>query len=61
MTTLAKLRTRLGTKAFSSTGLLKKRLGVGMNALNSELVKKLTDEAIKRPRTIQVRDIQNKK
>ena len=38
---------RLGTKALTLTGLLKKGLGVGVQALNSEIGKKLIDEAIK--------------
>ena len=38
---------RLGTKALASTGLLKKGLGVGVHALNSETGKKLIDEGIK--------------
>ena len=38
---------RLGTKALTSTGLLKKGLGVGARAINSEVGKKLVDEGIK--------------
>ena len=38
---------RLGTKALALTGLLKKGLGVGVQALNSEIAKKLVDERIK--------------
>ena len=38
---------RLGTKALTSTGLLRKGLGVGARAINSEVGKKLVDEGIK--------------
>ena len=38
---------RLGTIALARTGLLKKGLGVGVQALNSEIAKKLLDEGIK--------------
>ena len=38
---------KLGTKALNSTGLIKKELGVGIKALNSNIGKKLVDEGIK--------------
>ena len=38
---------RLGSKALMSTGMLKKGLGVGVRALNSEFAKKLAEEVIK--------------
>lgn len=38
---------KLGTKALTSTGILKKGMGVGVRALNSEIGKKLVDEGIK--------------
>ena len=38
---------RLGTKALTSIGLLRKGLGVGARAINSEVEKKLVDEGIK--------------
>ena len=37
---------KLGTKALTSTGILKKGMGVGVRALNSEIGKKLVDEGI---------------
>ena len=37
----------LGAKALTSTAILKKGLGIGVKALNSELGKKLVDEGIK--------------
>ena len=37
---------RLGTKALTSTGLFRKRLGAGAGAMNSEVGKKLIDERI---------------
>ena len=49
---------RLGVKALTSTGLLRKGLGVGARALNSEVRKKLVNEGIKHtPRIILSRDI----
>ena len=49
---------RLGVKALTSTGLLRKGLGVGARALNSEVRKKLVNEGIKNtPRIILSRDI----
>ena len=38
---------RLGTKALTSTGLLKKGLGAGAKAINSDIGKKLVEERIK--------------
>ena len=38
---------RLGTKALTSTGLLRKGLGVGARTTNSEVGKKLVDEGKK--------------
>ena len=38
---------KLGKKALTSTRLLKKGLGVGVKALNSDIGKKLVDEGIK--------------
>ena len=38
---------RLGTKALISTGLLRKGLGVGARAINSEVGKELVNEGIK--------------
>ena len=38
---------KLGSKALTSTGLLKRGLDVGATALNSEFGKKLVDEGIK--------------
>ena len=45
--TIAKLGTKLGAKALGSTGLLKKGLGEGVKAMNSDIGKKLVDEGIK--------------
>ena len=38
---------RLGFKALTSTGLLRKGLGVGARSINSDVGKKLVDEGIK--------------
>ena len=38
---------KVGVRALTSTGLLKKGLGVGARTLNSEFGKKLVDEGIK--------------
>ena len=38
---------KLGRKALTSTGFLKKGLGVGVKTLNSDIGKKLVDEGIK--------------
>ena len=44
---IAKLGIKLGAKALGSTGLLKKGLGVGAKAINSDIGRKLVDEGIK--------------
>ena len=44
---IAKLGIKLGAKALGSTGLLKKGLGVGVKAINSDIGRKLVDEGIK--------------
>ena len=38
---------KLSTKALTSTGILKKGMGVGVRTLNSEIGKKMVDEGIK--------------
>ena len=53
---------KVGWKALTSTGLLKKELVVGVKALNSNIGKKLVDEGIKHAsRVVSFRNIQNKK
>ena len=44
---IAKLGTKLGTKSLTCTGLLRKRLDVGVKAINSEVGKKLVNKRIK--------------
>ena len=45
--TIAKLGTKLGTKPLTCTGLLRKRLDVGVKAINSEVGKTLVNKRIK--------------
>ena len=45
--TIAKLGTKLGTKPLTCTDLLRKRLDVGVKAINSEVGKKLVNKRIK--------------
>ena len=45
--TTAKLGRKLGAKALASAGLLKKGLGQGVKAMNSDIGKTLADEGIK--------------